>query len=876
MIDKRPVRWPLRTGQTAVHTPKDRAYTAAKRPIDGRTTNQGRVPGENMQHRVYKGIGSLGLAVILAAGNSASAQDEDLDALFGDSSTEQQSQDGENEKSGETRSKASSGGDDTGSQSRYDSIELPEENATTRARPRRGPVLEEIVVTAQKREQTLADVPISVSAIGGEKLKDAGIENLSDLSEYAPNFKLVEGGLVPLIYMRGVGSGSNQGFEMSVGMYSDGIHLGRPHQTLQAFLDAERVEVLKGPQSILFGKNAIAGALNITSAKPEEVFGGEVGLSWFEPFEQGEFSGHLTGPLGDAVNARLAFRLRDDGGYVKNLTQNRLDRALEEQAVRGSFALSPGDRFDLDIKLEHSRRDQHGRTYQVIDRGILNESAGTTVGLDDIRDTDGTELTLLDASSLTVNASIPFGGHELELVSGYGFYDQLDRFDADSSRIDTILLIGAEEYSQFSQEIRWISPLGETFEYIAGAFYQQSDQVFDEFGALNVRSGTVAAVGAPPETLDLLAQGGEANLVVVTSADLVRKFTTDNRAWSAFGQVTWNLAPAWRSTLGLRYVLERKSGFRKLDAYQPGTEEPVDPATAEALSQLLIEAHELSGKRESGVLLPMINLQHDLTEGIMLYGSWTRGAKSGGYDARNNNANEGPNGGGSNFEYDDEIADAWELGSKMRLAGGAAELNTALYHVSYDEMQVSVFDGVAGFTVTNAGSARVMGAEADGRWLLTENLMLTGSLALLDFEWQRYVDGPCHFGKEGNENGTCDLSGQENQQTPDWSASLSATYTGSAFRGLDWNLTADVNYRDDHFTSGDLDPRGLQEATVKYNMRLGLGPADGRWSVALVGKNLSDELTTGIGAPVPLDTGGYMITSERPRTYGLTLRYGFE
>ncbi len=742
--------------------------------------------------------------------------------------------------------------------------------------PNRGRVLDEIIVTAQKRPQTLADVPISVTAISGEKLRDAGIENLSDLSEYAPNFKLVEGGLVPLIYMRGVGSGSNQGFEMSVGMFSDGIHLGRPHQTLQAFLDAERVEVLKGPQSILFGKNAIAGALNITSARPQDTFSSALNGSWFEPFGQGEFSGYLTGPLGEDVAGRVAFRLRDDGGYVQNITQQRLDRALEEQAVRASFTFAPGERLTLDAKLEHSQRDQFGRTYQVVDRGILNESAGTPVGLNDTRDTDGAELTQLDASSATLNTRLAMGAHALEFVTGYGFYDQLDRFDADSSRLDTILLVGEEDYSQFSQEVRWISPLGETWEYIVGAFYQQSDQTFDEFGALKVRSGTAAAVGVPPENLDTLALAGPANLVVLTSADLVRRFTTDNRAVSAFGQATWNFHPRWRTTAGLRYVLEDKRGYRKLEAFQPGTRDPVDPATEAILSQLLIEAHELSSELRSEVWLPMINLQHDLNDATRLYGSWTRGAKSGGYDARNNNANEGPNGGGTNFQYEDEIADAWELGSKMRLADGAAELNTALYHVKYDQMQVSVFDGVAGFTVTNAGSARVMGLEADGRWLLTDELLLSGSLAFLDFEWLSYEDGPCFFGEEGNENGNCDLTGRENQQTPKWSASVSGTYSNQFSNGLGWSATLDVNYRDKHFISGDLDPRGLQDAVVKYNLRLGLAPADGRWSVALIGKNLSDELTTGIGAPVPLDTGGYMVTSEVPRTYGVDLRYRFD
>ena len=119
------------------------------------------------------------------------------------------------------------------------------------------PVLEEVVVTAQKRAESLSDVPVSVSAVSGEKLNKAGISNMADLSEYTPNFKLVPGGLIPNVYMRGVGSGSNQGFELSVGIFADGIHLGRPHQTRSAFMDIERVEVLRGPQSICSGKTPL-------------------------------------------------------------------------------------------------------------------------------------------------------------------------------------------------------------------------------------------------------------------------------------------------------------------------------------------------------------------------------------------------------------------------------------------------------------------------------------------------------------------------------------------------------------------------------------------------------------------------------------------
>ena len=584
----------------------------------------------------------------------------------------------------------------------------------------------------------------------------------------------------------------------------------------------------------------------------------------------------MSGPLLGGLRGRFAARLRQEDGYVFNLSQNRTDAALDELASRGTLSWDFSDSIAIDAKLEYNNREAAGRTFQVIDRGVLNESEDTTVGLDDIRDTNEREFADVESAFATVNTAIELWGGDLELVTGYNGYDQAELFDGDSSRIDTVFLLSDERYRQFSQEVRWISPPGDRFDLTVGAFMQRSSQNFTEFGTLNVRTGTGFLAFLPPETAETIAMLGEANLVTAVSADLLRLFTTDVQSYSVFAQLTWNLAPRWRLTGGARYVSERKQGSRDFFTFEPGTQNDVDPATAAVLDALLVEAHSLAGERRSDLLLPSINVQFDVTDDIMTYASATRGAKSGGYDARNNNANDGPNGGATNFEYEDEIADAFELGSKMRLFGGVAELNGALYYVDYSDTQVSVFDGVAGFTVTNAGASRVQGAELDGRWAVTNAFTLSGSLAYLDFNWTSYVDGPCYFGgPEPSDDGTCDLTGQENQQTPKWSASLSGNYVGEVFNGLQWSATADANFRDTHFTSGDLDPRGEQDAYVKYNTRLSLSAPTGLWSVALVGKNLTDELTTGIGAPVPLDTGGYMITSERTRTYGVELRMGF-
>ncbi len=726
--------------------------------------------------------------------------------------------------------------------------------------------LEEVLVTAQKRVESLSDVPVSVTAMSGDRIQKAGIANLSDLSEYTPNFKLVDGGLIPNVYMRGVGSGSNQGFELSVGMFADGIHLGRPHQTRAVFMDIERVEVLRGPQSILFGKNAIAGALNITSARPGEEFEGMISGLKGNNYERDEISAMVSVPLTDNFGVRVAGRKRHEGGYLYNENQKRDEPAVDEKALRLTFGWHPLDWTSAYLKLEQSEREQRGRTFELTHVSALTGCSGEDVTLNRVKNTDAKEIAEIDAYNYTLNIDMNFEPGTLTITSGLSGFDSDDLFDADSSSFDTVPLLGVEEYDQFSQEFRFASNTGGFMEYIVGAFYQTSELQFDESAPLKVRNGALADTG-----VCLL------NTLENVSADLTRDFNIESDAWSAFAQVTLNWTRTLRTTLGVRRVNERKTGFRDFNVYSTGTKNDADPATAAVLNALLINKHTLQRERDVTVTLPLVNLQWDVTDDMMTYLSFTSGAKSGSYDARNNNDSMGPNGGGSNFEFDDESADAVELGAKMRLADGAAELNIALYRVEYEDMQVSVFDGVAGFAVTNAGSALTQGIELDGRWLLTESFLLSAAVAYLDFEWLDYVDGPCYDGapNENPDTGTCDLTGMENQQTPKWTSSLSGTYTQSLFANLVAEFGVDVSYKGEHFTSGELDPRGIQKAESKVNARISIGAENDDWNVALIGKNLTDKTTIGIGSPTVLDTGGYRGTIEPTKSVYVEARMRF-
>jgi outer membrane receptor protein involved in Fe transport len=227
-------------------------------------------------------------------------------------------------------------------------------------------VLEEIIVTAQKRQQSLQDVPISVSVLSGAKLEEANIENLDDLALYVPNFSKGESGAGAIIQIRGIGTGSNAGFEQSVVMYMDDIALGRNPLARMPMMDLERVEVLRGPQNVLFGKNSIAGAISLVTAKPTDEVEGSISLRYEPDYGDTEGTVVLSGPLSDSIAGRLAVRYADYGGYYYNSFLERDEEQRDEMAVRGTLRWEGGDNSELIIKFENNTVDGKGEGHELI------------------------------------------------------------------------------------------------------------------------------------------------------------------------------------------------------------------------------------------------------------------------------------------------------------------------------------------------------------------------------------------------------------------------------------------------------------------------------------------------------------------------------
>ena len=362
--------------------------------------------------------------------------------------------------------------------------------------PACGAELEEVVVTAQKREQRLQDVPLSVNTIDGDKIVDAAFGEIEDLQILVPNLTMTETGIGTQISIRGIGSGINQGFEQSVGMFVDGVYHGRAQLARAPLLDMERIEVLRGPQSILFGKNAIAGAVSMTTAKP--TFEPEASITaFYEPDDSAvEFRGHVSGPFSDTLAGRLAFLVTENDGYFENTTLGRGEPEETERVVRGTLRFEPTADFSATGMFELGQFDAAGRFLEVVNPVERPDGIpyATVLANPDFHDA-GTVLETEqdfrrqsngDVSENTVRKGILTleyafeSGHRLTSVTGYNSYSYNEFCDCDFTGAVIFDADTDEDFDQVSQELRIASPTGGTFEYLAGAYFQRSTLDFSD------------------------------------------------------------------------------------------------------------------------------------------------------------------------------------------------------------------------------------------------------------------------------------------------------------------------------------------------------------------------------------------------------------
>jgi outer membrane receptor protein involved in Fe transport len=483
-----------------------------------------------------------------------------------------------------------------------------------------GQALEEVVVTAQKRVESLQDVPISVTAISGEQIQDASIRSFGELSAYVPNFSVTENAVNSIIEMRGISIGANQSFEQSVGLFVDGVHYGRSRQTRLGLFDLEQIEVLRGPQGILFGKNTLAGAVNIRTAAPKvgEGLSGRVAAS-FESDNGEYFEGHISGSLTDNFAMRLAVMDRSIDGYNKNTAPNAVNSnmpATDETIVRLGAQWEPSEATSVALRYTYSDFLRTGSTGTVTKFGptvvngtplvpASNAAMYAVMGFaypgfqESITDANRDGLSIggngglggqgserLDGTDtenheFSLNIEHEFGnGMTLNLVTGVSQFEFEDGIDADFLPVKFIGRSDNQEYEQFSQEIRLASDLDGRFSWVAGGNYIDSKQEIDRMVAVDGTFGqpgiTALITGGLPTILaynPAQLAGAEASfglpagslpvgvegLTMWNQVGRLSAWQQETESWAVFFQGTFNITDNLTITAGVRYTEEEKS-----------------------------------------------------------------------------------------------------------------------------------------------------------------------------------------------------------------------------------------------------------------------------------------------------------------------------
>jgi outer membrane receptor protein involved in Fe transport len=370
----------------------------------------------------------------------------------------------------------------------------------------------------------------------------------------------------------------------------------------------------------------------------------------------------------------------------------------------------------------------------------------------------------------------------------------------------------------------------------------------------------------------------------------------ETTSWAVFSQLTWNITETFRTTLGLRYANDKKEVIQELrltefnDPNSPlATLMPPASGIAPGFVQIGIWGanlgtfeHVINDEFSKSNFTPSLNVQWDANQDTMLYASVSTGYKGGGFDAYFGRAEGAWTSSPEGFQFLQEEVIAYELGAKMSLLEGAAELNVALFYNDFDDVQVSTFDGGLTLKVGNAAVTRVEGVEVDGRWALTDNFTLSGAVAYIDATYDDFPNAQCYFGQSASE---CtpdpvtglpgqDLSGQDLQFSPDWSAHLALEHF-LPLGSLELRSALNVNYSGDYAIAADLDPRSRQDSFTKVDLRVALVGNDGAWELAFIGRNLTDEATSTWANDTALAAGGFYRHIDRLRTYAVQVRYIF-
>lgn len=700
-------------------------------------------------------------------------------------------------------------------------------------------MIDELVVTAQKREERLQEVPISVAAISGDTLVQQGINNLTELSTLVPGLNFTQSSSVrgEGFSVRGVGTAAfADAIEQSVATVVDGVSYARTGQAVTDLIDVARVEVLRGPQGFLFGKSASAGVISITTKRPTftRVFEGAVSYATLNELK---LSAVANLPLSSDLALRLAYSSTKADGTVENIFRHENLNNRDAQALRAKVLWQPNDAASLYLIGDWNKTDTRccAWTYRSAPAntqlGQLNTAAGITPSPDNHEIASEQRFYQTDESvGLSVEANYNLGWATLTSVTGARDWRTANNNDPDLLPVNYIQVNGGQVHlMQKSEELRLTSPSGGRFEWLAGLYADriQNQTSTNQAGQLlrNLPAGVV--IGSA-------AQG-----------------TTVNRSAAVFGQASYRLTDKLKALVGMRYT----DDVLMLDFRSYVSPGGIAPIGAIGLVKGRTETKNFSWRG---------TLQYDVTSDVMGYVTAARGYKGPGLNIIGTT-------GGVPSIVKPEIPTSYEAGVRSTLFGGAAIVNATAFSTTYKDYQAQVYDQTlipATFRITNAGRLRTRGLELETLAKPTADMTINLSAAYIDGEYADFKNLSCYLGQPQLPVGTARTSPRQcivisgtqavtygdglpliNQPRLTYNVGVQQTWRVSDFKlvgRMNWSWRDKVNF------TPNGDPGTAQGAYGLLAANLALSPEKGAWRVSLFAKNLLDQKFATFVFPSPV------------------------
>ncbi|MBV4463024.1 TonB-dependent receptor [Pseudomonas sp. SWRI79] len=731
--------------------------------------------------------------------------------------------------------------------------------------------LETVTVTTRRREESSQDVPTPMSVVSGQALESQRVYRIQDLQQLVPSVNVAYmHARQSSVSIRGLGNNpASDGLEGSVGLYIDNVYLGRPGMAVFDLMDIEQLEVLRGPQGTLFGKNTTAGVINISTRAPtftpERSIETSVG-------EDGYFQtkGTISGPLNDELTGRFsAYRTRSDGDINNEFNGHDLNGGSRE-GFRGQLLYKPNESFNLRWIGDYNEEDSSAGTRVLYSTGpTINgvnlyqsraNAAGATLVNGSHRkvnlDNDQHVTVHQGGTSLEANWTLP-NDFTLTSISSYRWWNFTPRNDDGLNVAATYNAGVSVEDKQYSQEFRLASPKGEFFDYVLGAYYFGSD----------LDNKSFAYYGPQADIWNGTPRGALANVNSVGHGHI------ETDSFALFAQGTWHLTERLDFTAGGRGTYEEKTAWVTRDAPVGGAAVTGAAATARRGRTGAYDSGDLNqySSSPSGLL----NLSYRFTDDLLGYATLSHGEKSGGVNLAVGSA---PTAGADSLLIGTERANNAELGFKSTLWDRRLQLNANVFWTQVNGYQTNAYDAANRVQyLTNAGSVRSRGVEFESTLIPLRGLTLNVNGSYNDVSYLSYKDAPCppEVSLAPGAPASCDLSGHQVVGASKWIGNANGEYKWNLANGFEEYVTASYAFRSKAVGTVEDSDYGQIPSYAVVNLSTGLRGDfnQGQWDVSLWLKNAFDKtyyttLWTG-------GNGGYEGLLGTPRTLGVTGRYDF-